>query len=352
MKYNDGSSWSVTLKDGTGKAISNANVGIGILGKVYTFTTNSNGVAKLPVTLAPGVYDVNASFANSNYVSSFVSAKITVNKAISSLTATNLVMTYNDGSSWSVTLKDGTGKAISNVAVGIGIVGKVYTFTTDANGVARLPITLAPGTYNVNATFNHARYESSFVSAKITVNKANPTLTTNNLVMFYKDGSSFKATLKDNKGKAIANTAIKFIILGRTYTVETDANGVASLAINLKQGTYDISTKFEGNNKFNAVVVTNTITVKDSGMSISANDVNMIYKDGSSYNVQLIDSKNQPVALANEIVKITIVGKTYDIKTNGNGIASLPINLKAGTYTVTAEYNGKTISNTVTVNSA
>ena len=29
-------------------------------------------------------------------------------------------------------------------------------------------------------------------------------------------------------------------------------------------------------NKFNAVVVTNTITVKDSGMSISANDVNMI----------------------------------------------------------------------------
>ena len=170
--------------------------------------------------------------------------------------------------------------------------------------------------------------------------------------MFYKDGSSFKATLKDNKGKAIANTAIKFIILGRAYTVETDANGVASLAINLKQGTYDISTKFEGNNKFNAVVVTNTITVKDSGMSISANDVNMIYKDGSSYNVQLIDSKNQPVALANEIVKITIVGKTYDIKTNGNGIASLPINLKAGTYTVTAEYNGKTISNTVTVNSA
>ena len=57
------------------------------------------------------------------------------------------------------------------------------------------------------------------------------------------------------------------------------------------------------------------------------------------------------LALANEIVKITIVGKTYDIKTNGNGIASLPINLKAGTYPVTAEYNGKTISNTVTVNS-
>ncbi|MBR3139450.1 MAG: Ig-like domain repeat protein [Methanobrevibacter sp.] len=351
MKYNDGSSWSVTLKDGTGKAISNANVGIGILGKVYTFTTNSKGVAKLPVTLAPGVYDVNASFADSNYVSSFVSATITVNKAISSLTANNLVMTYNDGSSWAVTLKDGTGKAISNVAVGIGIVGKVYTFTTDASGIASLLINLAPGTYNVNASFNHARYESSFVSATIAVNKANPTLATNNLVMFYKDGSSFKATLKDNKGKAIVNTAIKFTILGRTYTVETDSNGVASLAINLKQGTYDISTKFEGNNKFYAVVVNNTITVKDSGMSISANDVNMVYKDGTSYNVQLIDSKNQPVALANEIVKITIVGKTYDIKTNGNGIASLPINLKAGTYPVTAEYNGKTISNTVTVNS-
>ena len=44
--------------------------------------------------------------------------------------------------------------------------------------------------------------------------------------------------------------------------------------------------------------------------------------------------------------------KIIDNDSNGNGIASLPINLKAGTYTVTAEYNGKTISNTVTVNSA
>ena len=87
-------------------------------------------------------------------------------------------------------------------------------------------------------------------------------------------------------------------------------------------------------------------------MSIVAEDVNMFYKDGTSYDVQLADGEGNPVAMAGEIIKITINGKTYDRKTNSEGIATLPINLMAGTYTITAEYDGNTISNTVTVNKA
>jgi hypothetical protein len=65
-----------------------------------------------------------------------------------------------------------------------------------------------------------------------------------------------------------------------------------------------------------------------------------------------VDSKGNALAISNEIVKITILGKSYDIKTNANGIASLPINLRAGIYDISAEYNGKTISNTITVKNA
>ena len=75
----------------------------------------------------------------------------------------------------------------------------------------------------------------------------------------------------------------------------------------------------------------------------------MTYGDGSAYEVQLVDANGNPVALANQIIKVTIKGKTYDRKTDANGIAKLPIKLAAGNYTITAEYNGIEISNNVTV---
>ena len=352
MKYKDGSAWTVTLTDGKGNAISGVAVKIGINGAAYNYMTDANGVATLPINLAPGTYNVSATFTNNKYVSSSANAQVTVNKAESHLSASNLVMDYKDGSAWTVTLTDGKGNAISGVAVKIGINGAAYNYMTDANGVATLPINLAPGTYNVSATFTNNKYVSSSASAKVTVNKATPSLTAKNLVMFYKDGSAYSATLKDNNGNVMANVYIKFTILGKTYSIKTNSKGVASLPIGLKEGNYDISVKFDGNYIYNSVEYNRTITVKPVEKSIVAEDVNMVYKDGTSYNVQLVDSKGNALAISNEIVKITILGKSYDIKTNANGIASLPINLRAGIYDISAEYNGKTISNTITVKNA
>jgi len=78
----------------------------------------------------------------------------------------------------------------------------------------------------------------------------------------------------------------------------------------------------------------------------------MTYKDGTSYAVQLTDGQGNPVNIAGEIVKITINGKTYDRKTNADGVATLPINLGVGEYTISAEYNESQITSTITVNKA
>ena len=75
----------------------------------------------------------------------------------------------------------------------------------------------------------------------------------------------------------------------------------------------------------------------------------MTYQDGTSYNVQLTTADGTPIAVANLVVKITLNGKTYNIKTDAGGIAKVPINLRAGNYTVTAEYNGAEITNTIVV---
>jgi hypothetical protein len=76
----------------------------------------------------------------------------------------------------------------------------------------------------------------------------------------------------------------------------------------------------------------------------------MTYQDGTSYNVQIADAQGSPVAQAGVVIKVTINGKSYDRKTNADGIASLPINLRPGSYEITAEYNGKQITNTIVVN--
>ena len=354
MNYKDGSAWTVTLTDENGNAISNAVVKIGIVGKVYNRVTDADGVASLPINLNPGTYDISATFDGTNdYGPASVDATVTVNKAVPVLTADNLVMSYKDGSGWTVTLTGIEGVAIPNVNVNIGILGKVYTIKTNDEGIAILPINLASGTYEINATFSGNKYYTdAFVEATVTVNKAVPVLTADDLVMSYKDGSVYSVTLTDANGNALANTYVKITIGTTTYNRKTDENGVADLPINLPLGQYDVTAKFDGDSKYDSVEITNTITVNKPQMSIVAEDVNMFYKDGTSYDVQLTDGEGNPVAMAGEIIKITINGKTYDRKTNSEGIASLPINLMAGTYTITAEYDGNTISNTVTVNKA
>ena len=76
----------------------------------------------------------------------------------------------------------------------------------------------------------------------------------------------------------------------------------------------------------------------------------MNYRDGSAFEVQLVDNYGNPYAKANEAVKITVAGKTYTRYTNADGVARIVINLGAGTYPVITEYNNKTINNVIKVN--
>ena len=66
----------------------------------------------------------------------------------------------------------------------------------------------------------------------------------------------------------------------------------------------------------------------------------------------MTDSNGNPVSLAGEAINITVNGKTYQRKTNSEGIASLPINLAAKTYEIASEYDGKVLIRTLIVNKA
>ena len=259
-------------------------------------------------------------------------------------------MFYKDGSCWDVTLSDDSGNAISGVYVNIGVAGKVYSRLTNKNGTASLPVNLAPGTYLINATFDAtSKLSSAFINATLTVNKAILTLYGEDLIMSYKDGSSYKINLTDCNGNPVANANIKFKIGESCYDVKTDSKGIASLPINLYLGNYTIQASIY-DSKYELANITNSITVNTDKINITAKDVNMTYRDGTSYEVQLVDEEGKVIQLSGQIVKITIKNKTYNIKTDARGIAKLAINLSAGNYSITSKYNNKVTINNITVN--
>ena len=72
--------------------------------------------------------------------------------------------------------------------------------------------------------------------------------------------------------------------------------------------------------------------------SLEGKDLTKIFGVSGAYEVTLTDKNGNP--LANQTIIITIDGIDYEKVTDENGIASLTINLRAGTYKLTAVYEG------------
>ena len=81
--------------------------------------------------------------------------------------------------------------------------------------------------------------------------------------------------------------------------------------------------------------------------TLIGNDMEMKYKDGSTFNAMVLDGQGKP--LANADVTFNINGVLYTRTSNSEGIAKLNINLMAGKYIITSMYDGMAIANTITI---
>ena len=98
-----------------------------------------------------------------------------------------------------------------------------------------------------------------------------------------------------------------------------------------------------GSNSISDNVLSNAINVSDS---IISNDITKYYKGSTKYTATFLDKNGNP--LVNTTVKIVANGQTYSKITNSNGAVSLAIDLKPGTYKVTATnpVTGYNVTNT------
>lgn len=162
-------------------------------------------------------------------------------------------------------------------------------------------------------------------------------------------GDYFKVKLSDANNNPIKNTKVTFRVNGVSYNKNTDASGIASLQIRLKDGTYNIVSKFAGNSAYKSASLTTKITIDntrevESGLSnheiqniidnAKTNNV-ILFKESSYSNVNLIITKCLTLqSNVNTILKsssgpvITIKGKNaslttvkgFNIRSGGDGI--------------------------------
>ncbi|WP_298523687.1 Ig-like domain-containing protein [uncultured Methanobrevibacter sp.] len=265
MQYNDGSKFSAKATDSSKKALANKTIKFTLNGKTTSVTTDSSGTAKLSVgDLKPGTYTVKYTYSTAgskNY--NIKSNSIKIIRQTVTMNANDLVMKYNDGSSYQVTVKNKTGTGLKDITVKFTLNGKNTKVTTDAKGIAKLAISEAIGYYPVDfQVVDSSYYTTSKVTKHILVNGTK--FQASDLTLSVNTQGTFSAKLIDGQSKAVANKDVKFTLNSKTQSVKTDTSGVAKLTVSgLTKGTHTVTYtdgSASGSSKINIV---DQVTLKD-----------------------------------------------------------------------------------------
>ena len=298
----------------------------------YTVAIENGKAVKTIADLKANDYTVTVKYSgDNNYNANQNTTEFSVSK-ISDYNMDISVPEIKEGvnSTISVDLpKDATG------TVTVEIDGKKYTANV-IDGTANVIVSgLSAGDYNITTVYSgDAKYDSMTKKGNITViPNVNVNLDVSDVEMFYHDGTRLIAKLTDFQGKPIVNATIYFSINGVTYAKTTDANGTASIGLNLESGAYPVIVAYNGSASYSKISKNITVTINPS---IIADDLVKMYKNDTKFSAKFLGSDGK--VLANTTVKFNINGVLYTRTTNNDGVGSLAINLRPGEYVLTA-YN-------------
>lgn len=320
-----------------GIALKGRSVDFTINGKTYSRITDSKGVAGLAIGLKKGYYTVAVSFAGETNVNkaSVSSTVLSITNSTSKIVAPPVVGLTSSNNVLTATLTV-DGVALKGKTVAFTINGKTYSKTTNSNGVASLEVGLKKGEYPVTVSYAGETNikKASVSSSVIRASSAASKLVAPAYTAYVNFKNVFTATLTVD-GFALANRAVGFTINGKTYTQTTNSKGVASLDIGLRKGSYPVTVSFAGEKNVNKASVSSKITVLDKMPKVLTRLSTENYVQGTpgQFKVKLTNARG--ALLKNSAVTFTINSATYTKKTDSNGIATLDINLKSGTYSIT-----------------
>ena len=169
-------------------------------------------------------------------------------------------------------------------------------------------------------------------------------LSAGDVTKYYGNSQRYHIYLKDLQNNNIVGEKLNITINGVTYNRQTDANGGASLPLNLLPNNYTVSVEYNG--RFGSDSSNNSVNILSTVDEYY--DLVKYYKNTTQYYARFKDTDGN--ILANQNVTFNINGVFYTRQTNSGGIAKLNINLLPGEYIITAiNANNEKISNNIKV---
>ena len=332
-----GYSYTSALVDSNNKALSGKNITFTISGKTYTITTDSNGKAALPISLAAGTYSLKMAFAgDDDYLASSktISINVLANTPAITTGSTSVVRGYY----FYAYLKDKAGKALSGEKLTIKVNGKTYTKTTNSNGRVSLKINLPAGSYKMNI-YHYASgiysYASKSVTLKSVANTPSITVADSSVIR----GKYLYVYLKDKTGKALSGQKVTFKVNGKTYTKTTNSNGRAALKFTLNAGKYYTQIYHYASGVYAYKKKALTVSVLKNTPKITVSNTTLIRNN----NLYFYLKDGAGAAMKSAKLTITLNGKTYTRTTDSNGRASLYVSLAAKSYSLKASYAASSV---------
>ena len=310
---------------------------VSINGTQYKFTHPSqimNNVVDVDVSrLQAGNYSMFISYPGDDR---FEAKNKTFNFTVSyAIMTPSFFISYKDGSKVYLNLP---GDANGNLIVYVD--GELYKSAMLDNGKAAIMVdAFAPGEYELKAVYDGGDFEIESESFDLHVS---PYI---KIDTYFRVGEEKSIVLKVPKScKGMMTVTID----GKEYKVKVK-NGKAAFSLKkLKIGEYEVEITFEGENGYSDYDYFD-VEVIPAKTKIKAGNVNVMYKKSFKYKIKLLGKTAKP--LKNKVVKFKIGKKTYKVKTNKKGIASIKLTgLKAKTYKIKVSYRKVKITRKIHVN--
>ena len=205
------------------------------------------------------------------------------------------------------------------------------------NGIATFNIKPADNDDVVYAKINNQ-------TLALDVNSKYSTLIVNDFTKYYKNSKKLSVKLVDCYNHGINGEKLSIIMAGKTYTTNTNKNGIASFKIKDTPKTFNVKVIYKGNEYYTGNE--KSIKVKVVKPIITASKTT-IRKNGKF----VVTFKNaNKKAIKHVKVKLKINGKTYFKTTNAKGQAKITIKLKANKkYTVKVGFKSAETYGTTTL---
>jgi hypothetical protein len=296
-------------------------------GAVYYREVTPKGYASFNIILQPGEYDAIISYYG-DLGTIQTTAKIIVEKT---LFTEDLVVSYEDASTFNIFCLDENGTALPKAATDIRIDGVLKTIYTDDEGFCKFDISkLGIGNHTITS-FNGRTNEIvtnviTIVNITKTELKVNPVTTTYNI------NKNLVITLTSSKG-IIEGAEVSVKVGTISKTLKTNSKGQVSVDISslVPKNSYTATIKFAGNKNYIKSTKNVKVKVNKATPKITAKAKSIKKSDKTKkYTVKL--NVNQKVKVAIKVNK-----RTYYAYTTTKGVATFKLTklTKKGKYAAT-----------------